>query len=226
MIPKLSTVRRRRDLFASWLVLHAGMMVLLSTFSMNAADASKELNLVKTERATFGGGCFWCVEAAFETFRGVKSVVSGYAGGQAPDPNYEQVCSGKTGHAEVVQVEFDPTQISYEQLLEIFWEAHDPTTLHRQGADVGTQYRSIILWHDEPQKRAADKSKASAQKKFTGPIVTEIAPLTKFYPAEEYHQDYFQKHPNAPYCAVVISPKLKKLQKVKAALEGTAVSRP
>jgi peptide-methionine (S)-S-oxide reductase len=182
---------------------------------MNAADSLKEPALAKTELATVGGGCFWCVEAAFETFRGVKAVTSGYAGGKVANPTYEQVCSGKTGHAEVVQVEFDPTQISYEQLLEIFWEAHDPTTLHRQGADVGTQYRSIILAQDENQKRLAEKSKEAAQKKFPDSIVTEIALLTQFFPAEEYHQDYFQKHPNAPYCAVVISPKLKKLQKFK-----------
>jgi peptide-methionine (S)-S-oxide reductase len=186
---------------------------------MNAADFSKELNLAKSEFATFGGGCFWCVEAAFESFRGVKAVTSGYAGGQTADPTYEQVCTGKTGHAEVVQVEFDPTQISYEQLLEIFWEAHDATTLHRQGADVGTQYRSIILYQNEDQKRAAEKSKQAAQKKVSEPIVTELVALTKFYPAEEHHQDYFQKHPNAPYCAVVISPKLRKLQKMKHALE-------
>ncbi|MCI0538285.1 MAG: peptide-methionine (S)-S-oxide reductase MsrA [Verrucomicrobiales bacterium] len=186
---------------------------------MNAADSSKEPKLAKTELATFGGGCFWCVEAAFETFKGVRAVTSGYAGGKASEPTYEQVCTGKTGHAEVVQVEFDPTQISYEQLLEIFWEAHDPTTLYRQGADVGTQYRSIILTHDESQKRTAEKSKEAAQKKFPDPIVTEIAALTKFYPAEEHHQDYFQRRPNAPYCAVVISPKLKKLQKMKHALE-------
>jgi len=186
---------------------------------MNAADSSKEPKLVQSELATFGGGCFWCVEAAFETFKGVRAVTSGYAGGETPNPSYEQVCTGKTGHAEVVQVEFDPTQISYEQVLEIFWEAHDPTTLHRQGADVGTQYRSIILYHNADQKKTAEKSKQEARKKFSDPIVTEIVPLTKFCPAEEYHQDYFQRRPNAPYCAVVISPKLQKLQKLKKVLE-------
>lgn len=195
------------------------LVAVFSLIPMNAADSSKEPKLAKTELATFGGGCFWCVEAAFETFKGVKAVTSGYAGGQASSPSYEQVCTGKTGHAEVVQVEFDPTQISYEQLLEIFWEAHDPTTLSRQGADVGTQYRSIILHHDDNQKRVAERSKEAARKKFPDPIVTELVALTKFYPAEEHHQDYFQKHPNAPYCAVVIGPKLKKLQKMKHALE-------
>jgi peptide-methionine (S)-S-oxide reductase len=220
MKQRVSSTHRPRVPFGSRLAGLLGLIGVISTISMNAADSSKEPNLAKTETATFGGGCFWCVEAAFETFKGVKAVVSGYAGGQMSNPNYEQVCTGKTGHAEVVQVEFDPTQISYDQLLEIFWEAHDPTTLHRQGADVGTQYRSIILFHDEHQKRAVEKSKEAAQKKFSEPIVTEIVPLTKFYPAEDYHQDYFQKHPNAPYCAVVITPKLKKLQKVKHALEG------
>jgi peptide-methionine (S)-S-oxide reductase len=183
---------------------------------MNAAPDSKPPGSTnKTQLATFGGGCFWCTEAVFETFDGVKAVTSGYAGGQAPNPTYKQVCSGDTGHAEVIQIEFDTAKITYEQLLDIFWEAHDPTTPDRQGRDTGTQYRSIILYHDEAQKRAAEKSKAEATKRFKDPIVTEIAPLTKFYPAEEYHQDYFRRNPSAPYCAVVISPKLKKLQKFK-----------
>ncbi len=162
-----------------------------------------------------GGGCFWCLEAFFEMFKGVKSVVSGYSGGKVPNPTYKQVCSGETGHAEVVQIEFDPSVISYEKLLEIFWEVHDPTTVNRQGADVGTQYRSIILYHDEAQKKAAEKSMARVAKKFKEPIVTEIVPLEIFHPAEEYHQDYFRRNPNAPYCMAVISPKLKKLQKAK-----------
>lgn len=168
-----------------------------------------------TQIATLGGGCFWCTEALYETFDGVKSVTSGYAGGKTVNPSYEQVCGGDTGHAEVVQIEFDPKKISYEQILEVFWEIHDPTTLNRQGADHGTQYRSIILYHDEAQKRAAEKSKTTTAKKFKDAVVTEIAPLTKFYPAEGYHQDYFRKNPNKPYCAFVISPKLQKLQKLK-----------
>lgn len=171
--------------------------------------------MAKTQVATLGGGCFWCTEALFETFEGVKSVTSGYAGGTAANPTYKQVCSGMTGHAEVIQIEYDPTTISYERLLEIFWQAHDPTTLNRQGADAGTQYRSIILYHDETQKQAAEKSKATTAAHFQEPIVTEIVPLTKFYPAEDYHQDYFRKNPKAPYCMVVISPKLQKLQKLK-----------
>ncbi len=166
----------------------------------------------KTELATLGGGCFWCMEAVFEKLDGVKSVTSGYAGGKKENPTYKEVCGGHTGHAEVIQIEFDPQKISYEKLLDIFWQAHDPTTLNRQGADVGTQYRSIILCQNEAQKKVAEKSRQSAQWQFTAPIITEIVPLTKFFPAEDYHQDYFRNNPNAPYCSVVIRPKLEKLK--------------
>jgi peptide-methionine (S)-S-oxide reductase len=175
---------------------------------MNAKAASEA-----RAHATFGGGCFWCVEAVFERLDGVTSAVSGYAGGKTPNPTYEQVCSGTTGHAEVVQIEFDPGKISYERLLEVFWQAHDPTTLNRQGADAGTQYRSIILYHDETQKMIAEKSKSAAQKMFRDPIVTEIVTFTVFYPAEDYHQGYYDDHGGAPYCSVVIRPKLEKLEK-------------
>lgn len=164
------------------------------------------------EQATFGAGCFWCVEAVFEGLDGVESVVAGYAGGTTPNPSYEDVCSGETGHAEVAQITFDPIKISYERLLEVFWETHDPTTLNRQGADRGTQYRSVIFYHDEKQKQAAEKSMKEAAGSFDDPIVTEIKPLTKFYEAENYHQDYYRNNPNAPYCQFVIKPKLKKLQ--------------
>lgn len=170
----------------------------------------------KTELATFGGGCFWCMEAVFQRLPGVKSVASGYAGGHTPRPTYEQVCSDTTGHAEVIQIEYDPAQISYEKLLDVFWEAHDPTTLNRQGPDAGTQYRSIILYQNEAQKAAAEKSKAVAQKSFSRPIVTEIVPLTAFYRAENYHQDYYRLNPNQPYCRLVIKPKLEKLDKLPA----------
>lgn len=176
---------------------------------MNASETNS------TQLATLGGGCFWCLEALYETFDGVKAVTSGYSGGAKENPTYKQVCSDGTGHAEVVQIEFDPRKITYEQILDIFWEIHDPTTLNRQGPDTGTQYRSVILYHDEAQKKAAEKSKNVAQAKYGGKIVTEIVPLKKFWPAEEYHQDYFRKNPNAPYCAYVISPKLQKLQKLK-----------
>lgn len=163
--------------------------------------------------ATFGGGCFWCTEAVFELLPGVKSVESGYAGGHTPNPTYQQVCSGETGHAEVIRIEFDPAVVSYERLVEVFFEAHDPTTLNRQGADEGTQYRSVIFYHDEAQQAAARKGKVAAQAQFDDPIVTEISPLTNYYAAEKYHQDYFRNNPSQGYCAFVIRPKVSKLQK-------------
>ena len=165
-----------------------------------------------SQRITFGGGCFWCIEAVFQRLEGVKSVKSGYAGGNVPNPTYEQVCSGETGHAEVVQLEFDPKKVSYEKLLDVFWAAHDPTTLNRQGADVGTQYRSVIFYENDAQKAAAEKSKQEAKADFKDPIVTEIAPLKQFYVAEEYHQNYFnRKGARDGYCQFVIRPKLQKL---------------
>ena len=167
------------------------------------------------EVATLAGGCFWCLEAVFEQLGGVDKVQSGYAGGSVPEPSYRQVCTGTTGHAEVTQIEFDPAKISYEKLLEVFWQAHDPTTLDRQGADEGTQYRSIILYHDEKQKQAAEKSRLAAQKDFHDPIVTEIVPFKKFYKAEDYHQGYYDANSNASYCRVVIAPKLEKLEHKK-----------
>ena len=183
---------------------------------MNAQpDALLQSQNAGIELATLGGGCFWCTEALFENLDGVKSVVSGYAGGRTAHPTYEQICTGRTGHAEVVQIEFDPARISYERLLEIFWEIHDPTTLNRQGADHGTQYRSIILYHDPAQQKAAEISMAAAKTR-KGAIVTELVPLEEFFPAEEYHQDYFRSNPNKPYCALVIVPKMRRLQKSKA----------
>lgn len=185
------------------------MVLCLTGHAMEAAEATK------TEKAVFGGGCFWCLEAVFETFDGVKSVVSGYAGGRTQNPTYEQICTGESGHAEVVQIEYDPAKISFDQLLEIFWITHDPTTLNRQGPDAGTQYRSIVLYQNEKEKAASEKSKQTAAKKFSDPIVTEIVALQKFYPAEAYHQDYYRRNPNKPYCAIYITPKLQKLQKIK-----------
>ena len=178
-----------------------------------AAAAEKNPMENKTESAVLGGGCFWCMEAVFDHVPRVKSVVCGYAGGHTKNPTYEEVCTDTTGHAEVVRVEFDPAVISYAQLLDVFWNAHDPTTLDRQGGDEGTQYRSIILYAGEPQKSAAEKSKAAAQTGSSDPIVTEIVPLTTFYAAEEHHQHYFAKNPTAGYCRVVIKPKVAKLQK-------------
>jgi peptide-methionine (S)-S-oxide reductase len=167
----------------------------------------------KTERATIGGGCFWCVEAVYQTVPGIVRVTSGYAGGNVANPSYEEVCTGGTGHAEVVQIEYDPRQISYEQVIDLFWKAHDPTTLNRQGADEGTQYRSIILYEDESQKAIAEKSKEAAQANFKDPIVTELVPLEAFYPAEKYHQDFYQKNPDYPYSRAIIRPKLEKFEK-------------
>ena len=166
---------------------------------------------MKTETATLGGGCFWCVEAVYERLPGIISVVSGYAGGQTENPTYEEIGTGKTGHAEVVRITYDPAKISYEKIIDLFWEAHDPTTLNRQGADTGPQYRSIILTENDDQMRIANESKARAQTKSKSPIVTEIVPLTKFYPAEDYHQDFYRENPMHPYNQAVIRPKLKKL---------------
>ena len=160
------------------------------------------------EVATLGGGCFWCLEAVFEETRGVIDVVNGYAGGDVVDPTYEQVSSGSTHHAEVVQITFDPKIISYEALLKIFWLIHDPTTRNRQGNDVGTQYRSIIFYHNEKQKEEAAASIKEFSAKFTQPIVTEVVPLEHFYKAEAYHQDYFKHNPNQGYCVFVVSPKV------------------
>ncbi len=170
---------------------------------------------VKQENATFGAGCFWCVEAIYQRVNGVLAVESGYAGGHVKNPTYEQVVSGNTGHAEVVRVMFDPDVISFEELLEVFWHTHDPTTLNRQGADVGTQYRSAIFYHNEDQKKIAEKSLAKTDKSdlWDDPIVTEISPLMNYSTAEDYHQNYFNNNPNAGYCSVVIAPKVAKFKK-------------
>ena len=163
------------------------------------------------ETASFGAGCFWCVEAVFENLDGVKKVESGYMGGHTDNPTYKAVCSGATGHAEIVQITFNPEIIKYETLLDWFWRSHDPTTLNRQGADRGTQYRSAIFYHNEAQRASAEAFKANAQKYFDDPIVTEISAASKFYPAENYHQNYYRQNQAAPYCQMVIRPKLEKL---------------
>ncbi|MGH7724476.1 MAG: peptide-methionine (S)-S-oxide reductase MsrA [Candidatus Eiseniibacteriota bacterium] len=166
------------------------------------------------EVATLGGGCFWCVEAVFEPLEGVQKVISGYSGGKTPNPTYEQVCSGESGHAEVVQVTFDPAVIPYRDVLEIFFAFHDPTTLNRQGADSGTQYRSVIFTHSAEQKATAEKFMAelTANKVFPRPIVTQVVPFQAFYPAEAYHQEYYRNNANQPYCQVTIAPKVAKLR--------------
>lgn len=166
----------------------------------------------KTQLATLGGGCFWCLEAAYQEVAGIASVTSGYTGGTMPEPTYRQVATGVTGHAEVVQLEFDPAVIAFTDILDIFWVLHDPTTLNRQGNDIGTEYRSMILYHDETQEAEAKHSIAQAQKVWSDPIVTEIAPLYRFWPAEPEHHNYFRNHPEQAYCQIIINPKLQKLR--------------
>ena len=167
----------------------------------------------ESEKATFGAGCFWCVEAVFQRLEGVKDVVPGYCGGEKDNPTYEEICTGMTGHAEVAQITFDPATISFGELLNMFWQSHDPTTRNRQGNDVGTQYRSAIFYHNEEQRSAAEGSKEKLDNSeiFSNQIVTEITALDKFWPAEDYHNDYYNKNPNQPYCRIVIKPKLDKL---------------
>ena len=167
------------------------------------------------QTATFGGGCFWCTEAVFKELKGVKTVTSGYAGGFIKNPSYREVCNGTTGHAEVIQITFDPDEISYSEILNIFFSTHDPTTLNRQGGDVGTQYRSVIFYHDPHQKETAEKKikELTSGGKFKDPVVTSVDKFTNFYKAEEYHQDYFAKNPDQAYCSVVVKPKVDKFMK-------------
>ncbi|MGI0141759.1 MAG: peptide-methionine (S)-S-oxide reductase MsrA [Candidatus Micrarchaeales archaeon] len=172
---------------------------------------------MKSETIVFGGGCFWCTEAVFEMLKGVVKTEPGYAGGTTVNPDYESVCEGTTGHAEVLEIEYDPGTVPLDKLLEIFFKMHDPTLLNRQGADVGTQYRSIVLYTNSDQKQTIEKAIKTAQKEYNKPIVTEIKKLEKFYPAEEYHKRYFDKNPFNPYCGIVIGPKIAKIKKEFAA---------
>ena len=183
-----------------------------SSSCMKQSENKPSSHSEKLESLVLGGGCFWCTEAAYELLPGVKEVVSGYAGGKEANPTYEQITAHTTGHAEVIKIDYDPAQVSLEKLLDYFWHVHNPTQVGGQGNDHGPQYRSIILYANEAQKAAAETAKAAAGKTFRDPITTEIVPLTKFWPAEKYHQDYFRKNPNAGYCAVVIAPKIKKLE--------------
>jgi len=199
---KIGTVTRR-----TVGLLFAGMLAASAqTNQMKQASNSTEL-------ATLGGGCFWCTEAIFQMLPGVKSVSSGFSGGTKENPTYKEVCTGETGHAEVIQIEYDPKVVSYEKLLDTFWDAHDPTTLNRQGADTGTQYRSVIFYRSATEKAAAEKSKAEAQKRFDQPIVTEISAFKVFYKAEAYHQDFYRNNTNYGYCRAVIRPKVEKFEK-------------
>lgn len=200
------------------------LLALMATLSAPAADAPA----AKTEIAVIGGGCFWCVEAQYLLVKGVKKVVSGYAGGKTENPTYEDVCTGDTGHAEVIQIEFDPAVISYKEIIDLFWDAHDPTSVTKeeiyahgkllpkgtpyQGNDYGTQYRSAIFYTSEEQHKIAEASKAEAQKKWKDPIATEIAPLKKFYPAEDYHQNFKERNPNQGYVRAVVTPKAEKFK--------------
>ena len=198
------------------LTLFAATFGVLAVLSQSA-DKVKSMPSSKPapglERAVLGGGCFWCLEAVFERLDGVKDVVSGYAGGHTENPTYEQVCGHSTGHAEVVQIDFDPKKITYEKLLEVLWHAHDPTTLNRQGHDIGESYRSIILYNSPTQQATAEKSKAAEQKNWPDPIVTQIEPLKVFYKAEVSHQDYYRINGNKnPYCQAIVRPKIEKLE--------------
>ncbi len=189
-----------------------GAAAIINTENM----ISEKENIKQVEYATFGGGCFWCIEAVFSKVRGVESATSGFAGGHRANPTYEQVVTGATGHAEVVQVAFDPSVVSYLQLLEIFFTVHDPTTLNRQGADVGTHYRSAIFYHNDDQRLASEKviERLNNEKIWDNPIVTEVTPIEKFYAASEYHQNYFEKNPNQGYCQMVIRPKVEKFKQM------------
>ena len=204
----------------------AGLIVLLACTNTQSKkknfsneEKQKPIQIMdknNLDTATFGGGCFWCVEAIYLQLNGVISVESGYSGGQRANPTYEQVCSGATGHAEVVQIIFDTTKISFDELLQVFWTVHDPTTLNRQGADVGTQYRSVVFYHNDRQKELTTSyiQKLNAENAFSNPVVTEVSPFTVFYKAEDYHQDYYNQNKSQPYCSLVIQPKVEKFKKV------------
>jgi len=196
-------------------VLYLIFAITSFTFEKNIINISMSTQDKQFEKATLGGGCFWCIEAAFNEIKGVKSAVSGYSGGHIPDPLYKEVSSGKTGHAEVVQISFDPSIITYEQILFIFFSIHDPTTLNRQGNDIGTQYRSIIFFHNNDQKNTAEAviSSLNTENIFNNPIVTELKPFEFFYKAEDYHQEYYENNPSEGYCSYVIKPKMDKFRK-------------
>jgi methionine-S-sulfoxide reductase len=210
---------RRLSLFALLLLLAGGTTMADENPAIapgeaplqRAGDNAKD----KLETATFGSGCFWCTEAVFAELNGVESAVSGYSGGRVENPTYEQVCTGRTGHAEVIQVKYDPQVITFPELLEVFWKTHDPTTLNMQGPDHGTQYRSAVFYHNEEQRRAAEhfKKRLNDEEAFNGPVVTEITKFTKFYPAEDYHQEFFKLNPRQQYCRAIIQPKVAKFRK-------------
>lgn len=208
-----------KSLLAALVIVSAAVGCTAKTQTRNSMSAALSKISEKIDTATFGTGCFWCTEAIFESLNGVVKVTSGYSGGQVDNPTYKQVCTGETGHAECVQIQYEPEKITYDELLEVFWQVHDPTTLNRQGADVGTQYRSAIFYHNPEQKERAEHFKAELDKSgaFKNPIVTEISPASTFYTAEDYHQEYYENNKNSnPYCAVVIRPKMDKFKKAFA----------
>lgn len=208
-----------KSLLAALVIVSAAVGCTAKTQTRNSMSAALSKISEKIDTATFGTGCFWCTEAIFESLNGVVKVTSGYSGGQVDNPTYKQVCTGETGHAECVQIQYEPDKITYDELLEVFWQVHDPTTLNRQGADVGTQYRSAIFYHNAEQKERAEHFKAELDKSgaFKNPIVTEISPASTFYTAEDYHQEYYENNKNSnPYCAVVIRPKMDKFKKAFA----------
>ena len=229
--------RTKQRLATAALLLSLGAVVIMSNSSFSSpADGSASKAATdqaapagaKLQKATFGGGCFWCTEAVYQELQGVYKVTSGYSGGKKANPTYKEICTGLTGHAEVIQVEYDPKQISFVELLEVFWKTHDPTTLNRQGADVGTQYRSVVFYHDDEQKQLAEelKQKLDAAGAYSDPIVTEISPAVEFYPAEDYHQNYFALNGQQPYCRAVVAPKVDKVRKVFADKLKSAESSP
>jgi len=210
---------KRKIIFALYILISNYNFVRCSPDKLKIEEKTNEVKVIdsnKYEIATFGAGCFWCTEAVFQRLKGVIKVESGYSGGTVPNPTYEAVCSGKTGHAEVTQISFDPSVISFSELLQVFFKTHDPTTLNRQGADVGTQYRSVIFYHNDEQKKIAEQLKLEldSAKIWDNPIVTEISQFKKFYKAEDYHQNYYNNNSNEPYCSFVITPKLEKFEKI------------
>jgi peptide-methionine (S)-S-oxide reductase len=198
-----------------WIGLIGGTVMMTALGVGQAGSRAEDPAADGLAKATFAGGCFWCTEAVYAEIKGVKSVTSGYIGGQVPNPSYKDVCTGLTGHAEAVEIEYDPRAVPFEKLLEVFFATHDPTTLNRQGADVGTQYRSGVFYHDAEQKRIAEEviARLDAARVFPGKIVTEVTAASKFYPAEDYHQDYFANNPQQPYCRAVAAPKVEKVHK-------------
>ena len=216
-IPTLSIIMKTVSLYIALVLVIVVLCTSCAQQSKQSSPKQEQRNMTSSlDTATLASGCFWCVEAIFQNLKGVQSVASGYSGGTVKNPSYEEVCSGTTGHAEACQIVYDPKQITFDELLEVFWKMHDPTTLNQQGADVGTQYRSAVFYHNEEQKKLAEhyKKELNASGVYSSPVVTEITPYTNFYKAEDYHQNYYNQHGDQPYCRLVIQPKVEKFNKV------------